>query len=88
MLISQGRSLDQITRQLEAEGIPSPSTLFYWKRHQTAQRRIARARRNRQVMRLAALGWHDRDIDPRVGLHPKSVSRIVQRELRKHGGSR
>ncbi len=88
VLISQGRSLDQITRQLEAEGIPSPSTLFYWKRHQTAQRRIARQAQPPGLMRLAALGWHDRDIGPRVALHPKSVSRIVQRELRKHGESK
>ncbi len=42
----------------------------------------------RQVDTLIGDLPRDRDIGPRVGRHPKSVSRIVQRELRKHGESK
>ena len=82
VLQNQGRSLDEIVRQFEAQGVPPETTMFYLRRHGVVQRRINRARRDREIMRLAALGWIDARIGARVGLHPGSVSRIVQRVLR------
>ncbi len=42
----------------------------------------AKARRNREIMRLARLGWTNVEISAAVHLHPKSISRIVQATLR------
>lgn len=49
------------------------------------ERKKARGRarlRNRQMMRLAARGWSDREIGRKFKLHPKSVNRILRRMLR------
>ena len=45
---------------------------------------VARGRRNRHIMRLAALGHSNAEIAAQVGLHPKSISRIIQKELRRY----
>lgn len=38
--------------------------------------------RNREIMRLARAGLQNTEIAAEVGLHPVSISRIIQRELR------
>ena len=81
VLASQGRSIAEIARQFEAQGVPPATTLFYWRRWRQAERRICRAQRDREIMRLAALGLPNKHIGARVRLHPKSVSRIVRREI-------
>ena len=40
-------------------------------------------RRNRRIMRLRARGYSDKEIGERVGLHGKSVARIIGQELRR-----
>ncbi len=82
VLMAEGHSFDTISRTLEREGIPPETTLHYWKEHQRVQKRIERARRDRTIMRLAARGWTNKQIALRVGLHEKSVSRIIQRLLK------
>lgn len=42
----------------------------------------AKRRRDLEVMRLAARGWQNPMIARRLGLHPSTVSKIVQRQLR------
>jgi hypothetical protein len=53
---------------------------FYWKRSKLMAK-ITRANRNREIMRLAARGWTNAAIAKRVDMHPKSISRIIQRQL-------
>ncbi len=82
ILMSEGHSFDDVSRLLEREGVPPETTLHYWKEHRRIQERIARAQRDREIMRLAARGWTNKQIALRFGLHEKSISRIVQRVLR------
>jgi DNA-binding NarL/FixJ family response regulator len=42
----------------------------------------ARAMRDREIMRCARLGWSNAEIGAQFALHPKSVSRVVQRVLK------
>lgn len=88
IMISQGRTFEEVAQALEAQGTPRETTLAYWHRHRKAQERLSRARRNRDILRMASLGWTDKRIGASVGLHAKSVSRIVQKELRRAAGGR
>jgi DNA-binding NarL/FixJ family response regulator len=44
--------------------------------------RAAEARRNREIMRHARLGWTNAEIGAQFGLHEKHVSRIVSAAIR------
>ncbi len=52
------------------------------KARQEAARRLVN-RRNRRIMQLRARGFTDSEIGERVGLHEKSVARIIGQELRR-----
>ena len=43
--------------------------------------RAAEARRNREVMRLARLGWTNAEIGAEFGLTPKHISRLISEAL-------
>ncbi len=58
-------------------------TVISWQvRKQRADRRARRLERNREVMRLAALGWTNAQIGHRVGLSPAYISQIISKQLR------
>jgi len=42
----------------------------------------AREMRNREIMALARRGWTNKEIGARFNLHPVSISRIIQRQLK------
>lgn len=70
-------------QQIGAEtGVPAETVAHYMKRRTDELRRLARGRRDREVMRLARLGWSNAEIGRKLALHPSSVSRIVQKALR------
>lgn len=58
---------------------PAASDRRYRNRPMTPweQRRYDRLMRDIEIMRLARDGWQDKDIGRRVGLHAKSVNRII-----------
>jgi hypothetical protein len=45
-------------------------------------RRAAKGMRNRHIMRLARRGWTNDELGEKFDLHPKHISRIVQRLIR------
>lgn len=45
--------------------------------------KTSRARRNRQIMQMVAKGYTNADIGERVGMHEKSISRIINDEIRR-----
>lgn len=65
-----------------AHKIP-PDTVYAWqKRKRRADRAAKRAERNREIMRLAALGWTNAEIGRRVRLSPGYVSQVISKTLR------
>jgi DNA-binding NarL/FixJ family response regulator len=44
---------------------------------------IARQRRNREIMRLAARGWTNAQLADRFGLARETISRIITKQLRR-----
>ena len=81
-LIVQDLSLDEVIRQLSREGIPEPTTLYHWRRYQKVQERLRRAHRDREILRLAALGWSNAAIAEVFALSKSHISRIIQKTLR------
>lgn len=45
--------------------------------------RVARRRRDINIVRLARRGYSDGEIGELYGMHPKSVSRIIREQLRR-----
>lgn len=71
-----------ITAIAVQEGVLIETVRYYYEKELRVRKRDERCRRDRDIMRLAARGWTNARIAARVGLHPDSVSRIVQRTLR------
>jgi hypothetical protein len=80
-----GMSADAAIRAAAVAAGCEVETVIAWL---TDRRRAERRRRREllelQVMRLAGRGWTNKVIARRLGLHPGSVSRILQRVLRRH----
>ena len=66
-------------------GLPAETVQANWRRHLAEKERRARISRDRAIMRRARLGQSNAEIGESVGLHPASISRIVQRILRETG---
>lgn len=54
---------------------------YHWREHQKDMAAQKKARRNREILRLAARGLSNSEIAARVGLSQGWVSRIIQRSL-------
>lgn len=79
--MAAGRSFDEVARELERQGIQGPTILYHWRRYQKTQAKIARARRDREILQHAAKGWSNARIGARFDLSRAQISRIVRREI-------
>ncbi len=78
--LSSERAIDAVHRMT---GTPIVTLEAHHRRRTRERQDAARQRRNIAIMRLAARGWQNKRIAQKVGLvHPNSVSRIIQRQLR------
>lgn len=55
---------------------------WIWEQAKAHDKALKRFLRNMEIMRLARAGYPNTDIAARLGLHPGSISRILQREIR------
>lgn len=55
---------------------------WIWERAKARDKALGRFLRNMEIMRLARAGYQNGEIAEKVDLHPGSVSRIIQREIR------
>ena len=62
--------------------VPRETVERYWSRHLKAIARHERIERDRKILRQAAQGFTNDQIAEHFGLHPSTVSRIIQRHLR------
>lgn len=79
-----GMTADAAIRAAAQEaGVPVETVELWVARERRNRIEAERRRRQTEVMRLAARGWSNAAIAAEVGLHRNSVSRIVQRQLRR-----
>lgn len=82
---NRDKEIDYLARALECQR--GSATLLLTEA--TAKRRTtAKIARNRQIMRLASLGWSNEEIGGQFALHPKHITRIVQGTLKSARGLR
>jgi len=74
--------LAALSATARAAGLPVDTVAHHWRAFLRARQRDAVLQRDALVMRLAAEGRSNDDISTRTGLHPVSVSRIVQKRWR------
>lgn len=66
-----------------AHDVPEATIRAHAKKAERAKRNADRARRDREIMRLAALGWINRDIGQHIGLSERQVQRIISTILKR-----
>lgn len=62
--------------------VPLETVTLRWQLHQRPRRRMAKEKRNREILRLARRGWSNAELARHFGLAPSTVSRIVADALR------
>lgn len=82
--LAEGRTDDEAVRIVQAmTGLGDTAMAEALRFAKGAVPRHRRTIRNRAIMKLVRLGWHDREIADRYRLHPKHVARIIGIERRR-----
>ena len=85
-LMRRGLDFDQATRLVSRESGSDPDQLaLLWRDHRAKIETAARAARRHRIMQLRRLGESNPAIAAKLGLHQKSVARIIREELRAAG---
>lgn len=88
-LVARGEDHDEAVRLVAAELAVPLETVQHWIRQARRQaERLERARRNREIARLAARGWSNRAIAERFGLAPSYISTLLSRQIAQEGQKR
>lgn len=82
-LTLQGETLENaIAETARQNALPIESIAWYVEREKKEDKFVARWWRDREIMRLAYLGWTNKAIGARVGLSEQWTSTLLQRRLR------
>jgi DNA-binding NarL/FixJ family response regulator len=82
--LCQGHPYEQaLQAAVAATGIPAETIEYHWRRQNRADLAREAQERALNAVRLAAEGHSNRAIAEKLGIHPKSVTRITSKNLRK-----
>lgn len=73
---------DAVRHAALKHGLNEAQARSTWENATAHDKLVKRWTRNREIMRLARSGLQNAAIAKEVGLHPVSISRIIQREIR------
>ena len=82
-MIAEGMTEGDAVRHAALKhGLNEDQARSTWENAKAHDKLVKRWARNREIMRLARAGLQNTAIAKEVGLHPGSISRIIQREIR------